>query len=77
MAVVEQQQKPLPQFDRRILGDTNFDKLDSENRTNFIIERVFDRGANYSQMVDERIHLFATAILNNKESDYRCYKQAQ
>ncbi|GHU67926.1 hypothetical protein FACS189413_03650 [Bacteroidia bacterium] len=40
----EQTQKPFPKFDRRIFWDVNFDKLDYDNRADFIIERVFDRG---------------------------------
>ena len=36
--------KTIPQFQRRIFWDVDFDKLDYDKRANFIIERVFDRG---------------------------------
>lgn len=36
--------KPLPIFNKRIFWDVNFEKLDYENKANFIIERVFERG---------------------------------
>ena len=36
--------KTKPQFHRRIFWDVDFDKLDYDERANFIIERVFDRG---------------------------------
>ena len=36
--------KSKPQFNRRIFGDVNFDKLDYDLYANFVIERVFDRG---------------------------------
>ena len=93
----EQQQKPLPKFDRRIFWDVDFDQLDYENRANFIIERVFERGdvedirqcrryygdlrieialTTAKWLMKETIY-FATAILNNEKSDYRCYRQAQ
>src|SRR5437867_1212747 len=35
-------QKPI--FDRRIFLDVNFDKLDYDAKSSFIIERVFERG---------------------------------
>ena len=36
--------KDIPVFNRRIFWDVDFDKLDYENKANFIIERVFERG---------------------------------
>ncbi|MDR0546211.1 MAG: hypothetical protein LBG77_01270 [Dysgonamonadaceae bacterium] len=96
-AFSEQTQKPFPKFDRRIFWDVNFDKLDYDNRADFIIERVFERGdvedirqcrryygdkkieealTNAKWLLKETI-FFATAILNNQKSDYRCYRQAQ
>jgi hypothetical protein len=36
--------KTRPVFSRRIFWDVNFDTLDYEERANFIIERVFERG---------------------------------
>lgn len=33
-----------PIFDKRIFWDVNFDKLDYDLKSNFIIERVFERG---------------------------------
>ena len=36
--------RKIPQFHRRIFWDVNFDKLDYDLRSNFIIERVFERG---------------------------------
>jgi hypothetical protein len=36
--------KPQPIFDRRIFWDVDFDKLDYDGKSGFIIERVFERG---------------------------------
>jgi hypothetical protein len=36
--------KPKPIFHKRIFWDVNFENLDYENKANFIIERVFERG---------------------------------
>ncbi len=33
-----------PVFNRRIFWDVNFDALDYDNKSSFIIERVFERG---------------------------------
>jgi hypothetical protein len=33
-----------PIFNKRIFWDVNFDSLDYDNKSNFIIERVFERG---------------------------------
>ena len=38
------QMKELPQFNRRIFWDVNFDGLDYVQKSTFIIERVFERG---------------------------------
>ena len=35
---------PLPEFNRRIFWDVNFDALDYGKRAGFVIERVFERG---------------------------------
>ncbi|MBX2907776.1 MAG: hypothetical protein KF744_17150 [Taibaiella sp.] len=35
-------QKPL--FNRRIFWDVNFDELDFDKKSSFVIERVFERG---------------------------------
>ncbi len=36
--------KNKPVFDKRIFWDVDFEKLDYDNKTSFIIERVFERG---------------------------------
>jgi hypothetical protein len=36
--------KQKPVFNRRIFWDVNFDALDYDNKSSFIIERVFERG---------------------------------
>jgi len=36
--------KPLPVLARRIFWDVDFDKLDYDGKSGFIIERVFERG---------------------------------
>jgi len=36
--------KNKPVFDKRIFWDVNFDTLDYDGKTSFIIERVFERG---------------------------------
>ena len=36
--------KLKPIFHKRIFWDVNFDNLDYDNKANFIIERVFERG---------------------------------
>jgi len=36
--------KPKPIFHKRIFWDVDFEKLDYDNKANFIIERVFERG---------------------------------
>lgn len=36
--------KPRPIFDRRIFWDVDFDRLDCDGKSGFIIERVFERG---------------------------------
>ena len=36
--------KPKPIFHKRIFWDVNFENLDYDNKANFIIERVFERG---------------------------------
>lgn len=36
--------KPKPVFNKRIFWDVNFDNIDYDDKTNFIIERVFERG---------------------------------
>jgi len=36
--------KPLPVLARRIFWDVDFDKLDYNGKSGFIIERVFERG---------------------------------
>ncbi len=36
--------RKTPQFQRCIFWDIDFDKLDYDQRANFIIERVFERG---------------------------------
>lgn len=33
-----------PKFDRRIFWDVDYDKLDIDEKANFVIERVFERG---------------------------------
>jgi hypothetical protein len=37
-------EKPKPIFNKRIFWDVNFENLDYDNKANFIIERVFERG---------------------------------
>ncbi len=37
-------EKTIPVFARRIFWDVNFDTLDYDQKANFIIERVFERG---------------------------------
>ncbi|MBN8578518.1 MAG: hypothetical protein KF775_09960 [Cyclobacteriaceae bacterium] len=37
-------EKPKPVFNRRIFWDINFDNLDYDLRSSFVIERVFERG---------------------------------
>ena len=37
-------EKPKPVFNKRIFWDVNFENLDYDLRTNFVIERVFERG---------------------------------
>ena len=34
----------LPAFNKRIFWDVNFEALDYANKSNFVIERVFERG---------------------------------
>jgi hypothetical protein len=36
--------KQNPVFNKRIFWDVNFDALDYDNKSSFIIERVFERG---------------------------------
>jgi hypothetical protein len=36
--------KPKPIFEKRIFWDVNFEKLDYDDKANFVIERVFERG---------------------------------
>lgn len=36
--------KQKPAFDRRIFWDVNFDSLDYDGKSSFIIQRVFERG---------------------------------
>lgn len=36
--------KKIPIFNKRIFWDINFENLDYDNKVNFIIERVFERG---------------------------------
>jgi hypothetical protein len=36
--------RQIPQFDRRIFWDVDFDALDYDGRAEFVIERVFERG---------------------------------
>lgn len=38
------EQKAKPIFHRRIFWDVNFDALDYDKRSRFVIERVFERG---------------------------------
>lgn len=37
--------KAKPIFHRRIFWDVDFDKLDYDKKSSFVIERVFERGA--------------------------------
>ncbi|MFN8339548.1 MAG: hypothetical protein U0T36_11080 [Saprospiraceae bacterium] len=39
---IEQKSKPI--FHKRIFWDVNFEKLDYDLRSSFVIERVFERG---------------------------------
>jgi len=42
--LAENIKRKTPQFQRHIFWDIDFDKLDYDQRSNFIIERVFERG---------------------------------
>ena len=37
-------EQPKPEFNKRIFWDVNFEKMDLDNRADFVIERVFERG---------------------------------
>jgi hypothetical protein len=37
-------QKGKPIFNKRIFWDVNFEQIDYDNKANFVIERVFERG---------------------------------
>ena len=38
------EEKPKPIFEKRIFWDVNFENIDYDNKANFVIERVFERG---------------------------------
>ena len=37
-------EKPKPIFEKRIFWDVNFEQIDYDDKANFVIERVFERG---------------------------------
>jgi hypothetical protein len=86
-----------PIFNKAMFWDVDVEHLDYDKRTNWVIERVFDRGdiedirqcrryygdekvreaLTNAKWMRKEIFYLAMAVLNNQESDYRCYKLAQ